>query len=123
MGQALDRADHVAGRSLLGRIGIGDLQIAAHASGQIDDDVGAAIADAVHHFAVELDPTAGLTAAGLSHMHMGDGRASLGSLDGGFGDFLRANRNGRVLADRVAGASDCTGDDYFSVHSPIPSAD
>ena len=116
MGQALDRADHIGRRAGLGRLVVAHFEIAAHAGGEIDHHVGVAAADALDHFAVELDIAAALAGLGIAHMAMGDGGARLGRLDRRVGDLLRRDRNCRMLAHGVAGAGDGAGDDDFIVH-------
>ncbi len=48
---------------------------------------------------------------------MGDRRAGFGGLDRGLGDLLGADRDRRVLANRISGAGHGTGDDHLAVHS------
>jgi hypothetical protein len=53
VGQALQRADQVgAGPNSIG-FRPGRFQVAAHAGGEVDDDVHVGFADALHHFAVQ----------------------------------------------------------------------
>ncbi|MCY1547832.1 hypothetical protein D9M68_839120 [compost metagenome] len=115
--EALQRADQVgAGAEFQGLLATAYLQVAAHTGGEVDDDVGVALADALHQLAVQRHVAARLAGLRVAHMAVGDGGAGLGGLDGGGGDFLRGDGNGRVLADGIAGAGDGTGDDDFVVH-------
>ena len=79
-------------------------EVAAHAGGEVDDDVDARTADQLHRLAIVLELAPGLAGGGVADMKMGDGGARLGRLDRRVGDLARRHRNGRMLADGVAGA-------------------
>ncbi len=117
MRQALQRADQVgAGAELQRLLAATDFQVAAHAGGEVDDHVGVALADALDHLAVQRHVAARLAGLRIAHMAVGNGGAGLGCLDGGGGDFLGRDRDGRVFADGVASAGHRAGDDDFVVH-------
>jgi hypothetical protein len=119
--QALLRADQVGPRAELERLfARSDVEIAAHAGGQVDDHVSAGGADAVDHLGIELHVARALAGLRIAHVHVADGGAGLGGFDGGIGDLLRRHRNGGMLADRVAGAGDGAGHDDFGVHGMAP---
>jgi hypothetical protein len=116
MGDALGRIGHVGAAATLGGVFWVKEEVAAHAGGEVDDDIDAAVTDALHGFAVVLELAAGLAGLGVAHMKMRDGGARLGRLDRRLGDLFRRHRNGRVLADRVAGAGHGAADDDVLVH-------
>jgi hypothetical protein len=58
MGQPLGGIYQIGALGCLGRVVMVGHVIAAHAGGQVDDDVDAAGADALHHLLVQIDPAA-----------------------------------------------------------------
>ena len=95
-------------------------QVAAHAGGEIDDEVLVLVANALHHFAVEVRAAAALARDGVAHMDVGHGSTGGGSLERRVRNLLRGNGDGRVLANRVASARDGARNDDFLLHG-IPS--
>ena len=93
-----------------------DFEIAAHAGGQIDDDVLVLGANALHHLAIEMDAARALAGLGIADMAMNHGGAGGGRFERGIGDLLRRHRNGRMLADSVAGAGHRAGNDDLWIH-------
>src|SRR5581483_7833875 len=98
------------GRRVLQSV-VTDADIAAHAAGEVDDDVDLAFADALYHFTVVTCLHAEGARFGVAHMNVHDRGACLGRLDGGIGNLL--GRNGAVGAPGDLGvvAGDGTGDD------------
>jgi hypothetical protein len=109
------RIDQVAAGGRLAFL-VGD-KIAAHAGGKIDDHVDAAAANALDDVAVETDVARTFTGFRIAHMAVHNRRAGFGGFDGRIGDLFRRDRNGRVPADRIAGAGNGAGQDDFTVHS------
>jgi len=99
---------------------IANPQVAAHAGGEIDDEVFVLLANALHHFAVEVRAAAALARDGVAYVDVGHGSASSGGLERRVGDLLGSDRDGRVFADRVASSGDGASDDDFLLHG-IPS--
>jgi hypothetical protein len=52
------RPESVFGAELHRVLASADFQVAAHAGGEVDDDVDVGLADALHHFAVQRDVAA-----------------------------------------------------------------
>ena len=108
------------GAGLGGIVGV-VLEARAGTGGEVDQDVGAARADALDHLAVERAVHAGLGGLGVAHMNVDDGGAGLGGVDAGMGDLLRRHRHGRVLARRVGRAGHGARDDHLALHGrPSP---
>ena len=70
--------------------------------------------------AIEIDTAGALAGLRIAHMAVDDGRAGGGRFERRIGDLLGRDRNGRMLADRVAGAGHGAGDDDFGVHGTSP---
>ncbi len=108
-----------------GRVGHHRVVAAGHepragTGGQVDHDVGAAVANPLHDFPIMGKfhrRTGGLRVA---HMDMDDGGAGLGGGNAGFGDFFRRHRHGGVLAGRVGRAGEGAGDHHFAGHLVSP---
>ena len=71
---------------------LADADVAAHAAGEVDDDVDLALADALDHLAVVLGLHAEGAGLGVAHVDVHDGRAGARRLDGGVGDLLGGDR-------------------------------
>ena len=71
----------VPGPKLLGLLAGADLEIAAHAGGQVDDDVAVALADALDHLPVEMDAAGALAGLRIADMAMDDGGTGGGRLE------------------------------------------
>ena len=92
MEEPLDRADEIGACASLNFIGLfagADLEIAAHAGGEVDDDVLVLGADALDDFAIEMDAAGALAGLGIAHMAMDDRRACSGRFQRRIGDLLR----------------------------------
>ena len=99
------------------RIVVGaQVKIAAHASREVDDDVGLAVAHPVDDLPIEFDITRGLAGFRLAYMDVRDRCASLGRFDRRRRDFRRRLWQIRMLAGGIAGACHRTGDNRVSVH-------
>ena len=115
MRNALRGAGHVRARPARSGVrGIED-KVAAHAGGQVDDDVGVRRADRADRLAIERGIARGLAGRGIAHMQMHDRGARSVRLQGRVGDLPRGHRNGRMLADRVAGPGHGAGNDDFRI--------
>ena len=118
MFQALERTDEI--RELFlerARVfAVTNPQVAAHAAGEVDDEVLVLVADTLHHFAVEVRTAAALARNGVAHVDVGHGGAGSGGFERRVGDLLGGDRDGRVLADCVASAGDGTSNDDFLLH-------
>jgi hypothetical protein len=93
-----------------------DLQVAAHPGGQVDDDILVALANALDHLAVEMNPTGALAGLGIADMamdHRGTGR---GGLQRRCGDVARLHGDRRMPADGIARPGDGAGDDDLGIH-------
>ena len=98
--QALAGADQVrtgAGRAVLKRI-----EVAAHARGQVQDDVDAVLLDQVHGLLEEIGIARTLARLGITHMDMRDGGTGMGRFDCRIGNLARRHRHLVALAGRVA---------------------
>ena len=118
----MDEARHGAnqvgvGAEVGGVLACADFQIAAHAGGQVDDDVYARITDAVHHLGIEGRVAAEFAGLGVAYMAVHHGGAGLGGLYRRCRNLRGRDWNGRVLADGVARAGQCAGNDDVGVHS------
>ena len=80
-------------------------------------------ADALDDLAIEIDAAGALAGLGVAHMAMNHGGAGGGRLERGIGDLLGGHGNGRMLADRVAGAGHGAGDDDIGGHCISPMGD
>ena len=92
------------------------LEACARAGREVDQHVGAACPDALHHFAIERAVHARLGGLGIAHMNVHDGGAGLGGVDRGVRDLLRRHRHGRVAAGRVGRAGDRARDHDLALH-------
>ena len=120
MDQPRQGADQVGvGAELCGRFAGSDFQVAAHAGGQVDDDVHARIADAVHHLGVQGRVAAELARLGVAHVAVHHGRTGLGRLDCGSGDLRGGDGHMRAFASGVSGAGQGAGDDDVGVHNSL----
>ena len=118
--QAGQRADQVGVRAELHRVLAGaDFQVAAHAGGEVDDDVDVGLADALHHFAVQRHVTAELAGLWVTHVAMHHGGAGLGGFHGRRSDLFRGDRHVRASGGRVASTGECAGDDDVVVHGAV----
>ncbi|MCY1400346.1 hypothetical protein D9M71_154250 [compost metagenome] len=121
MGQAGQRADQIGVRAEFHRVlARADFQVAAHAGGEVDDDVHVRLADALHHFAVQRHVTAELAGLRVAHMAVNHGGTGLGGFHGGSRDLFRGDRHVWALAGRVASTGECAGDDDVVVHLAVP---
>ena len=120
MAQPLLGADHVGAGTRLARVGLADHPVAAHAGGEVDDDVGAAGADDVDGALEQFRVARALAGGRVTDVKVGGGGAGLGGVDGGLGDLLRRHGNVRVLAHRVTSPGDGTCHDDFEVHALTP---
>ena len=122
MGNALGAVGEIGARPGGARVGGIEDEIAAHAGGEVDDDIDARIADMRDRLAVERRVARGLAGLGVAHMEMDDRRALARRLERRIGDLTRRYGNRGMLADRVAGAGDRAGNDDFGVQIPLPSS-
>ena len=121
MSQAGQRADQIGvGTELHGVFAAADLQVAAHAGGEVDDDVDVGLTDALHHFAVQRHVTAELAGVRVAYMAVHHGGAGLGGFYGGGGDLSGGDRHVRASGGRVASTGECAGDDDVMVHEAVP---
>ena len=90
--------------------------VAAHAGGEVQHHVDIGVADALGHFAVEMDVAARLAGLGVAHMAMDDRGAGLGGVDRRFGDLLGRARHVRAAILRAAGTGHGTGNEDLAVH-------
>ena len=109
LGANLRRGQHRA-RPGLGRLVVAGDEAAAGAGGEIDDEVGIAATDALHHLAVVFELHAGLAGVGLAHVDMADGGPCLGGTDAGVGDFLRRDGQVGIVRARRERAGDGAGE-------------
>ena len=117
VGQALHGTHEVRVLAELGGGLVGaDHQVAAHSRGEVDDDVGVAVADPRHHFPIERNVATSFAGGRVAHMAVHDRRPGLGGVEGRSGDLGRRNGYVRVFADRVAGPGYRAGDHDFGVH-------
>ena len=118
--EALERPDQVGIGSRDFRVVSTKLEIAAHAGGQIDDDIRIAAAKMFDDFSIELGVAAPLAGIRIAYMDMGDRGAGLGRLDCRIRDLTRRHWNRRMLANRIPRTRYGAGDDHFAVHWPSP---
>ena len=124
MGETLGRADHVGagGVERQGGLARAEDDVSAHAGGEVQDHVGAGVADALHHLAVERQGARRAAGLGIADVDMGDGGAGVRSLDAGLGDLLRRDGHVGAAPRRVARARDRAGDEDGRVHARISGA-
>ncbi len=118
---AVFRTPQRAGRTGLGRVLGIVLKAGAGPCCQVDQDVGSARTDALHHLAIERAVHAGLGGLRIAHMDVDDRGAGFGGIDRGLGNLLRRDRHRRILARGVGGAGDCTRNDDLALHVAKPS--
>ena len=112
MAHALFLADEVrTGRRRIGQSLVTDADVAAHAAGQIDDDVDLALADALDDFAVVARLHAEDPALRVAHVDMHDGGAGMRRVDRRLRDLLRSHRAVRALRELGVIAGDGAGDE------------
>ena len=104
------------GRHAIHRLGSVKHQIAAHAGGQVQDHIGAAVANALGDFAVKRKVARRLAGFGVAHMAMHHGRARLGGINGRCRNLLGAARHMGGFVLRATRSGDSTGDENFAVH-------
>ena len=108
------------GAELGGRLARADLQVAAHAGGEVDDDLGVRLADALDHLAIEGHVATRLAGGRIAHMGVHHGGAGAGCFQGGGGDLRRGNGNMGIAAYGITGAGQGAGDDDIGVHGVCP---
>ena len=117
MRDAFGGARHVGARPARpGICGI-EKEVAAHAGGEIDDDVDARRADETDRLAVKRRIARRLAGLGIAHMQVHDRRARAAGLERRFANLARRHRDRGVLAGRVAGAGHGAGNDDVLVQS------
>ena len=88
MGEALGWAGEVGSGPGGERIfAVAEDEVAAHSGGEVEDDIGFGVADAVHDFAVEGGVARGFSAFGVADMNVRDGGAGFGGVNGGGGNL------------------------------------
>lgn len=121
MHQPRQRADQVGAGAKPHRIlARADFQVTAHAGCQVHDDVDTGVTNTLHHLPVQRSIAARLAGLRMAHMAMRHRRAGLGRFDRGGGDLRRRDRHIGILADGVASAGQCAGDDDVVVHAVGP---
>ena len=95
---------------------VADDDVAAHAAGQVDDDIDLAFTDALDYFAVVLRLHAEPAGLRLAHVNVNDGCACFGRFDRRRGDLLRRHRAMRALGHLGVIAGHGTADDDVVVH-------
>ncbi|ABA52551.1 hypothetical protein BURPS1710b_A2129 [Burkholderia pseudomallei 1710b] len=93
-----------------------DLEIAAHAGRQIDDDVDVGRADPVDHLAVQPRIAAAAPRERIAHVAMRDRRARLRGLDRRIGDLLGRDGYRGMLANGVARTRHRACHNHFLIH-------
>ena len=118
MSQPLARPRHVGAVRVEGEgmLAGAEHQVAAHAGGEVEDHVGPGPADPLHRLAEEGRVAGAPPRLGVPDVDVDDGGAGPRRLDRGVRDLGRGDRNGGVLAHRVAGAGDRAGDEGVPVH-------
>ncbi len=115
--QTLGRTGHVGGRvERQRRFDSAEHEIAAHAGGEVDHDVGARRADALDDLPVQRRIAAALARLRVPDVNVRDRSPGLGRLDRGRGDLLRGHRHAIAPAGSVADAGDGAGDEDLPVH-------
>ncbi len=99
-------------------------QIATHAGGQVDDDVGRRGPDPLDDLGVEFDVSGRCPGLGIADVDVDDGGPGLGRLDAGRGDLGRGDRDlvglvgGRSRSGHRAGDEDAVM--HRCCHGPGP---
>ena len=93
-------------------------EVAAHARGEVEDDVDVGGADPLDHRPVERRVAGALAGLRVADVDVRDRRARPGRLDRRVGDLLRRDRDVLAPAGGVAGARDRARDEDFPVHCP-----
>ena len=88
--------------------------------GQVDEDVGVLVADALDRLPVERLVHAGLGGLGIAHVDVHDRGARLGGVEAGVGDLLGRHRNRRVAAGGVRRPGHRTGNHHLTRHIFAP---
>ena len=83
--------------------------VTAHPAGDVDNDVGVGVADALDDLAVVVELAARRAGVRLADVEVGDGGTGLAGLDAGVGDLLGGLGEGRVDARGVTGARAAAG--------------
>ncbi len=127
VGLELDHMAHPLGRGLDGgsrprllRVLIARHEARPWAGGEVDQHVAAALADPVHHLAIERAVHARAGGLRIAHMNVDDGCAGLGGVDGGLGDLCRRHGDRRVAGRRVRRARDRARDHHLALHVVPP---
>ena len=102
--EALLRADEVRAGAILVGILVRAMEHAAHAGGEVEDDVRLVVADNLHDPAEQVRLAGADARLRIAHVDVDDGRASLGGGDGVGGDLLGGHRDVRAAAHRVPSA-------------------
>jgi hypothetical protein len=103
----------LSGKRLFGR---SEHHVAAHAGGQVEDDIDLGVADALGYLAVKRNIAARGAGLGIADMAMDDRGARPGGIDGGIGDLLGRARHMRAAVLGGAGSGDGAGDEDLAVH-------
>ena len=118
--EPLGRADHVGAR-LVGRqrrLVAAEHEVAAHAGGEVQDDVDVGRADPLDDRAVERRVAGAAAGLRVADVDVRDRRARARRLDRRVGDLLGRDRHVLAPAGGVAGARDGAGDEDLPVHCP-----
>ena len=118
MGEAFGSTHHVGpvGAWWQRRLHTAKHQIAAHAGGQVQDDVGFGIADPRGHLAKQRRIARWLAGFRVADMTMHHGGTGLCGIDGRFGDLRRRDWHLVRLARGVARSGHGAGDEDVAIH-------
>ena len=118
MGHALGCADHIGGGFVYWKraFSAAENDVAAHASSQVQNHIGIAVADAIGQLAIKRQITARRAGFRVAHVAMHHGRTRFGSRNRAFGDLLGAAWHMWAAILRAAGSCDGCGDKDLTVH-------
>ena len=121
MRQPLGRAHHVGAARVRRQRGVlaAEHEVAAHAGGQVDDDVDVRGADPLDDLAVVREVARAPAGLRVADVDVDDRCARARRLDRRVGDLLRGDRHVLAPAGRVAGAGDRAGDEDVPVHETV----
>jgi hypothetical protein len=98
---------------------IADDDVAAHAAGEVDDDVDLALTDSLDHLAVVFRLHAERTRLRVAHVNVDDRSTCLGRLDRRGGNLFWRHCTVRALRYLGVVAGDGTSDDDIWVHGDL----
>jgi hypothetical protein len=124
VGLELEHVPHALGRqpergswSRLLRVLLARNEARPRARGEVDEDVGPAVTDPLHHFAIERELHARAGGLRVAHMDVNNGGPGFGGVDRGLGNLWRGHGHSGVSTGRVRRARHRTRDHDLALHA------